>query len=88
MEILTVNQAAEVKIKVSTATRAAFLFDSTGGEESFWEKDAAMQRLKAKTPGRWELCPRLSPHHTGIDNKVCDIQTCKNWKLHINIMAY
>lgn len=61
MEILSSKQAAEVKIKVSTATWATFLFHATEGGESFWKKDAATQRLKVKTPGRWELCLALEP---------------------------
>lgn len=42
MEILTSKQITEVKIKVSTATWATFLFHTTEGGESFWKKDAAM----------------------------------------------
>lgn len=42
MEILTSKQVTEVKIKVSTATWATFLFHTTEGGESFWKKDTAM----------------------------------------------
>lgn len=51
MEILTSKLSTEVKIKVSTATRATFAFHTTKEGKYFWKKDAAKQSLKGKTRG-------------------------------------